>query len=220
MKIQVPFKREGFETSGSGTLYKEDMKQIEGRRELQRKQGVYFHLSDGVTDVEDGAFLLIPNLSEIEISDTVSNIPVSKETLKHFKDNNVIISGGFDTYAERFAKQYELCFIHPDIVLGEAGDYFEHGIDIVTLHLRFYGPPRINQDCRCQGISAGNTGGGEIDFYLPEDFYKTMSVKDVADMCWGTCYDKIMNNEKFRAFMSRAKKKNGYRFDFRSDKKG
>ena len=214
MRIRSSYRREGFETDGSGALTKSDISQLEGRRELNNRYGVYICLGDGVFDVEDGVFLLIPNLSEIEISNTVVSIPVSDETLAYLHGNDVLIRGEFDSYGEKFARQYGLRFIHSDLQLGTAGDYFKEGVDIITLRLRYYDAPEIHQDCRCQGISASSMGGGECSFYLPEDFYSTMTQEDVAGQCWGTCYGKIMNNEKFRVFLSKAKQKKGFRFNF------
>ena len=59
-------------------------------------------------------------------------------------------------------------------------------------------------------ISAGNTGGGEVNINLPKDFYKTMSAKDVAGMCWGNCYNDILERGILNSLMKKAAKKNGF----------
>ena len=67
---------------------------------------------------------------------------------------------------------------------------------------------------KCQGISAGNTGGGEVNINLPKDFYKTMSAKNVAGMCWGNCYNDILERGILNSLMKKAAKKNGFLQDY------
>ena len=131
-----------------------------------------------------------------------------------FQKNNVLIRGTFDTSAETLAKENRLRFLHIDTVIAREGDYFESGIDILTLCFYQEGSAYINQDEKCQGISAGNTGGGEVDINLPKDFYKTMSAKDVAGMCWGNCYDEILKRGILNSLMKKAAMKNGFLQDY------
>lgn len=99
-------------------------------------------------------------------------------------------------------------------MIAREGDYFERGIDILTICFYPDGSAYINQDEKCHGISAGNTAGGEIDINLPEDFYKTMSAKDVAGMCWGNCYEEILKRGILNSLMKKAVKKNGFFQDY------
>lgn len=97
--------------------------------------------------------------------------------------------------------------------LATVGDYFDRGVDVITL--RFYGDgkPYIHMDCMCQGISAGSMGGGEVSFDLPEDFYLTMTAEEIAGKCWRS--KTILNNGILQEFMQKAKEKNGYFLNFK-----
>ena len=85
---------------------------------------------------------------------------------------------------------------------------------MITLRFREDGSAYIHQDCKCQGISAGNTGGGETSFDLPKDFYRTMQAEDIAEQCWGSCYAEILKRGTLAAFLSKAKQKQGVLLDF------
>lgn len=174
-----------------------------------------FTLESGVTDVEIGFFDSFPTLRMLYISDTVNNIALTDKARKAFKKNKVLIIGGFDTYAERFAREYKLRFLHDDIELARVGEYStREGVDIITLELFTSGKARIKQANYCPGSSAGNNGGGEMSFYLPRDFYITRSQKDIAKMCWGSCSEAIIKNNAFAKFLAKAFKKRGYYFEF------
>ena len=95
------------------------------------------------------------------------------------------------------------------------GDYYDQGNDLITLRLFPDGSAKIHQDCRCQGSSAGSVGGGEIDVNIPKDFWRTHSPKDIADLCWGSCYSAILKCEALKSFLAKAKKKNGFCFRFK-----
>ena len=92
----------------------------------------------------------------------------------------------------------------------------QRSIRYIRRSLCFYldGSAYINQDEKSQGISAGNTGGGEVNINLPKDFYKTMSAKDVAGECWGNCYDDILERGVLNSLMKKAAKKNGFFHDY------
>ena len=67
----------------------------------------------------------------------------------------------------------------------------------------------------CQGSSAGSTGGGEVDFNLPNDFYLTMTDEDIAGQCWGSCYAEILKKGILRSLIKKAKTKKGFLIDYR-----
>ncbi|MBR5741957.1 MAG: hypothetical protein IKX91_05305, partial [Firmicutes bacterium] len=113
--------------------------------------------------------------------------------------------------------EYGLRFLHLDVELCSVGDYFESGNDTITIRFREDGSVYVNQDCRCQGISAGNTGGGEVDIDLRRDFYRRMTPEELAGMCWHS--RTILENGKLAAFMAKAKEKKGYLLDFSRPKK-
>ena len=213
MIVSSGYRKNGFDASGGKVLKKSDMYHWENDRLMTDPAGICFELSDEVEKVEQGFFEMLPTIREIRINNPECMICMTDETVRLFQTNKVLIRGGFDTAAERFAREYALRFLHLDAEIGRAGDYFERGVDIITLCFYSDGSAYINQDCRCQGISAGNTGGGEVDFDLPADCYLTMTASDVAALCWGTCYEKIVGGP-LGAILKRAKEKNGFYFDF------
>ena len=93
---------------------------------------------------------------------------------------------------------------------------YSGGTEAGELTLRFYedGSAYINQDEKCPGISAGNTGGGEVNVSLPGDFYQTMTAKEVAAQCWGNCYSDILERGVLDTLMKKAAKKHGFFHDY------
>ena len=60
------------------------------------------------------------------------------------------------------------------------------------------------------GKAASSTGGGESRIELKSDFYLRYSQKDIADMCWGCCHKAVLENNKLKTFLQKAKTRNGY----------
>ena len=203
-------------TASDGTILgTESLKRVAELYDLEAPEGVTFSLGHGVTEVEIGFFDRFPTLKELHISDTVKTIALTEAARKAFIINKVLIIGSFDTYAEGFAREHRLRFLHREIELARVGNYNTcEGIDIITLELFTSGKARIRQANYCSGSSAGNNGGGERSFSLPRDFYMTCSQKDIAKMCWGNCAVAVMHNKVLGKFLSRAVKKLGYYFEF------
>ena len=208
--VSSGYRKYGFDAYGAKVLKQSDMDYWKDSEEIAAKRGVCFELGEEIEKVEPNFFEILPTIRELRIVNPECDVGMSPAAVKLFRKNNVLIRGAFDTAAERFAEKYGLRFLHIDTVLARAGDYFERGIDIITLCFYDDGSAYINQDERCQGSSAGSTGGGEVDFDLPKDFYMNMSAKDVAGMCWGTCYDKIISNGVLDGIIAKAKEKHGF----------
>ena len=213
MKIHISSELEGLCVQGEGMLLVSDLEKYIRREGAPRDpMGVGFELCEGITDVEAGFFDGVKNLTQIVIARSVKSIGLTEKTREILAKSDTVIRGEFDTFAERFARENGLCFLHCDIQLAQAGDYNERGRDTITLQLFSNGSAVLNEDCRCAGISAGNTGGGECDVKLPKDFYLTHSQKDLAELCWHSCYDGIVKCAKLRTFLAKAKKKGGFCF--------
>jgi hypothetical protein len=200
----------GISAYGEGRLRISDNVYYTEKDFQQNREPVSFILMDGVTEVEAGFFTMFPTLAQIIVADSVRKIGVTESDLALLRKNRVVIRGSFDGYGDRFAQKYGLPFLHRDLELARAGDYFEHGVDIITLCFAPEGRPYLNQDCRCQGSSAGNTGGGEVDVDLKRDFFKRQTADDLADLCWGSCRAKIRGSEALRTFLAKAKDRGGY----------
>ena len=117
------------------------------------------------------------------------------------KNNNVIIRGFYDSYAERFAQENGLLFIHKDIYLGIKRYEEYQQSRTVTLHFDENDQMCLIYEDFCQGISAGNTMGGEFTRDMPKEFHKGCTVKDFAYMMPEAYFDQIMNNKELEAFL-------------------
>ena len=216
MNVSSSYKRTGLSAHGDKFLSIKDLDHWKGHEYLTGSKQIAFELDDGIVEVEKGFFDLIPTIGDLEIASSVKDLGLTENTLKLFKDNNVLIRGKFDTYAERFARENNLSFIHSDFVIGRAGDYFEPwGTDVITLKFQPGSKPNLRQSNFCQGSSAGSSGGGDIDIFLPKDFYLHNTQEDIAKKCWGTCYDSIMKCNELRVLLEKAVKKHGSYFKHR-----
>ena len=213
--IVSAYGKNSYSASGGTILGTESLKRVAELYALEAPEGVTFSLESGVTEVEADFFDRFPTLNVLYISDTVKNITLTENAGKSFMKNSVLIIGCFDTYAEKFAREYKLRFLHTDMELARVGEYStREGVDIITLELFTSGKARIKQANYCPGSSAGNNGGGEMSFFLPRDFYMTRSQKDIAKMCWNGCSEAIIHNKAFGKFLAKAFRKRGYYFEF------
>ena len=207
----VPF-YEGISAFGEGPLKVSDIEYYK-REDFEKKKNknLCFEICDKVTSVEKGFFDMFLTLRQVIIPDSCKRIDMSDESVDLFRRNGVIIRGTFGSYAEQFAVKYGFEFMHSDVELYQAGDYFQQGVDIITLRFRPNYMPFIHEDCRCQGSSAGSIGGGETDFDLKPDFYKSMTVDEIADQCWGNVQNGVRNSKALRTFMKEARERKGFR---------
>lgn len=214
MIVSSGYGKNGFDAHGGKLLQKKDMDFWMNLPERTDPKGVSFELGEEVEEVEQGFFELVPTIWELRILNPECRLYLSDTEKELFHKNNVVIRGAFDTSAEVFAIENHLRFLHLDTVIAREGSYFERGIDILTLCFYQDGSAYINQDEKCPGISAGNTGGGEVNISLPKEFYKTMSAKDIAGSCWGNCYDDILKRGILSSLMKKAAQKNGFFQDY------
>ena len=217
MIVSSGYRKYGFDVSGGAELKKEHMSFWMNLPERTDPRGVCLELAEEVQEVEQGFFELLPTISELRILGKECRIWMDDATEELFHKNDVLIRGEFGSCAEKFAKEQGLRFLHLDTLLARSGDYFEYGV--MTIELCFYsdGSCCIHQDEKCQGSSAGSSGGGEMDVSLPKDFYLTMSAKEVAEMCW--CTNKIISNGILAGLMAKAKAKKGFLIDYRKSAK-
>lgn len=218
MIVSSGYRKNGFDAHGGAVLKKSDMSFWMNLKERTDPRGVAFELGEEVEEVEPDFFELVPTIRELWILNPKCRIYMTEETQQLFHRNKLLVRGWFDSSAEQLAREYHLRFLHLDTELACVGSYWERGNNLITL--RFYedGSAYIHQDCRCQGISAGNTGGGEVSFDLPKDFYRTMTDQEIADQCWGVVRAEIVEKGKLRSVMKQARSKKGFYFDF-SEKK-
>lgn len=213
MLVSSGYRKHGFDASCGKVLKQSDMKHWFGSPALTSPRGVCFELGEEIEYVEPDFFEILPTINEIRVLNPECVIMLSPEAEALIKKNNVLMRGKFGAAAEKFARKYGLRFLPLDTVIASAGDYYDRGVDIISLCFYDDGSAYIHQDCRCPGISAGNTGGGELSFDLPKDFYLTMTPKDIAEKCWSSCYNAILENGILSGLMKKARERNGFLLD-------
>ena len=215
MIVKSGYMKFGFDASDGRILKKEDMNSWINSERMTDPRGVALGLGGDVEEVEPDFFEILPTVKSVWIENPECNLNLDEKTVKLFQKNMVILRGVYDTAAEKLARKHRLRFLHFDVQIASVGDYFDKGKDTITIRFNEYGRVYVNQDCRCQGISAGSTGGGESNFDLPADFY-LMKPNQIAEKCWHT--NRIIGSGKLAAFMKMAREKNGYLLDFSRDK--
>jgi hypothetical protein len=212
MNVSLGYRKHGFDAYGGKILRKKDMSYWMNDGIRVDPEGVSLGLDEEIKEVEPDFFELLPTIDSVWIHNPECELHMTEKTIALFQKNNVVLRGAYDTAAERLAREYRLRFLHLDVELVSSGDYFERGVDIITLRFFDSGSAYIHQDCRCQGSSAGQTGGGEVSVDIPDDFYLSLTCEEIADMCWHS--KDIIANGKLAAFLGKAKSKGGFLLDF------
>lgn len=211
MNISNGYRKYGFDAYGDKVLKKEDMAYWMDNPQRVDPKGISFELGAGIEEVEEGFFTLVPTINELFILNPECNVIMTDETIGMFQANDVLIRGAFDGAAEEFARKYNLRFLHSNVQLASVGDYYSaSGVDTITLCFRKDGSAYINQDNSCMGSSAGWSGGGEINFELPNKFYANVGASGIADKCWSSCSGEIKKNGILKELLEKARNKGGF----------
>ena len=184
---------------GKGEIRKEDTDI--GKEENWTHEYSRLHLKSGITEVKKGFLEAFCNLQTLIIDRSVNNIEMTEELREMLKNNGVIIRGGYDTYAEKFAEENGLPFVHKDIYIGIRRNEEHCESRTVTLHFSDNGEMELLYEDFCQGISAGNTMGGEFTRDMPEKFRRGSTIEDFADMMPEVYFGQIMKNEELKEFL-------------------
>ncbi len=173
-------------------------------------EGVSFFIAPGVTELAPGVLDVFVTLKELRLAPSVKKVGVTEEAAEMLKRNGVIVRGAFDSYAERFAREQHLVFLHEDIRIVGWGDYFEHGSWTLDLQFAPDGSAGIYEDCQTQGISAGSMGGASNTVHLPRDFYQSLSPKEIEAMLWSSFSGDVERCEAYHVFVKKARERGGY----------
>ena len=212
MNVSLGYRKHGFDAYGGKILRKKDMSYWMNEQIRVDPQGVALGLDEEVKEVEPDFFDLLPTINSVWLHNPECELHMTEKTIALFRKNNVVLRGAYDTAAERLAREYRLRFLHLDVELLSSGDYFERGVDIITLRFFDNGSAYIHQDCRCQGSAPGQTGGGEISVDIPDDFYLSLTCEQIAEKCWHS--KDIIAGGVLAAFLEKAKSKGGFLLDF------
>jgi hypothetical protein len=93
---------------GNGAIYRADT-DIGKENWTQEYTRLYF--KGGITEVKNGFLESFINLKELIIDSTVKNIEMTNELNELLKNNNVVIRGCYNTYAEKFAVENSLLLV-------------------------------------------------------------------------------------------------------------
>ena len=212
MNVSLGYRKHGFDAYGGKILRKKDMSYWMNEQIRVDPQGVALGLDEEVKEVEPDFFDLLPTINSVWLHNPECELHMTEKTIALFRKNGVVLRGAYDTAAERLAREYRLRFLHLDVELLSSGDYFERGVDIITLRFFDNGSAYIHQDCRCQGSAPGQTGGGEISVDIPDDFYLSLTCEQIAEKCWHS--KDIIAGGVLAAFLEKAKSKGGVLLDF------
>ena len=158
----------------------------------------------------DTAFLeKLKTLKELILPDAVTHIDMTPELERILKENDTLIRGRFDSYAERFATENGLHFRPADYLFASyMYEPVQESTDLTLVFMR-NGNVKIIERVSSPGSSAGNTFGGSFEHPLNKNFYLTQTVEDIAQGFRGAIYDEVINDGRLAAFIEKAKE-HGY----------
>lgn len=164
----------------------------------------------GFTSVDSAFLEKLGTLKELILPDSVTDIKMTPTLEKQFKENNILIRGNFNSFAEKLAIENGLNFRPSNFIFGE--DYFEPAFETtkVTLIFRRDGSVTIEERVSSPGSSAGNTFGGEFYRSLARDFYMTQTAEEIAGMFGSRLGNAIISDGRLAKFIENAKTHNIY----------
>ena len=189
------------EVKGEGTLCREDTEVTPKPTESLTREYDTLNIIEGITNVGEGFLDAFPYIECLILSRTVELVAVSPELLKQWRKRKVLIRGEYDTFAEKFADENKLEFLHSDIPLAEYDIEVAHEHDIVTLRFHQNGQTDIHFNCFTPGSSAGSYGGGEYANKLPKDFYVGCTLEKFADNLTERAREQILQNKTLKRFL-------------------
>ncbi len=189
------------EVEGKGVLSLEDTELLYEQGKNWEKEYDTLSVTEGITGLGEGYIEFFSHIDCLILSRTVGSVAASPELLKLWHKRKVLIRGEYDTFAERFAGENGLKFLHSDIHLADDDIEVAHEHDIITLRFHEKGSSDIHYNCFTPGSSAGNYGGGEVANPLPRDFYVGCTIEDFANNFNERVRGQILSNETLRRFL-------------------
>lgn len=162
-------------------------------------------LDYGFTSIDTAFLERLETLKELVLPDSITDIKMTPKLEKLLKENNTLIRGSFDSFAEKFAADNGLHFRHRDFSF--ASYYFEPAFENTTLTMMFSrdGSAVIEEKVSSIGSSAGNTFGGEFYKSLDSDFFVHKTAEEIADMYRGGIRNAIIETGILADFIEKAK---------------
>ena len=192
------------EVEGKGLLVREDAEVWPESRKNWKNEYDTLSVKEGITGLGEGYLEAFPKIGCLILSRTVRSVATSPELDKKLRKNKVLIRGEYNTFAETFAQEKKLKFLHCDIPLAEDDIEAAHEHDVITLRFHENGRSDIHYNCFTPGSSAGNYGGGEYANELPADFYVGCTLEQFADNFPERLHEQLTANEMLRRFLDSA----------------
>lgn len=175
-----------------------------GRRWAEEYDGLEFE--KGITEVGPGFLDAFRGLKYIVIPYTVRSIGVTPALKALLQERDVLVRGWFDSFGERFARDYGLRFLHADILVGWAKGEEPRSGTRMEIRFREDGTPYRFYDYVCQGWAASNSGGGTWERELEEDFFVGQTLGSLAER-FPDFKEVILECEDLRYYLETANKR-------------
>ena len=195
------------EVNGKGELCLKDTELLYEQDKNWEKEYDTLSVTEGITGLGEGYIEFFSHIDCLILSRTVGAVAASPELLKLWRKRKVLICGEYDTFAERFACENNLKFLHSDIHLADDDIEAAHEHDIITLRFFEDGSSDIHYNCFTPGSSAGSYGGGEYANPLPRDFYVGCTIEDFAKHFNERVRGQILSNETLKRFLEISNKR-------------
>ena len=192
------------EVEGDGVLCKEDAEAWPAMGRKWQSEYDVLSVKEGITGLGEGYLESFPKIGCLILSRTVESVATSPELDKRMRKNKVLIRGEYNTFAEEFAHEKGLGFLHCDIPLAVDDIEIAHERDFITLRFHEKGSPDIHYNCFTPGSTAGSYGGGEYAKELPKDFYVDCSLEQFASNFPERLHDQLMSNGMLSRFLDKA----------------
>ncbi|MBR4838920.1 MAG: hypothetical protein IK005_00415 [Paludibacteraceae bacterium] len=156
----------------------------------------------GFTSVDSGYLERLEALKELILPKSIKEIKLTEKLKQILRDNNVLIRGAFDSYAEQFAKEQQLNFRPVDFVFASYDG--QHESMVLTMMFKRDGRVVVEVSLSSSGSSAGNSLGWISYKELPAEFWKNLSVEQVAKLST-SAYPAVLADGRLADFMEKAK---------------
>ncbi|MBO4415764.1 MAG: hypothetical protein J5824_07270 [Lachnospiraceae bacterium] len=197
------------EVEGTGPLCVEDTKVHPCFEENWADDFDTLSVKEGITELGEGYLETFTNVTCLILARTVTAVATTPKLDGRMRKNKVLVCGEYNTFAEKFAAEKKLKFLHCDIPLAIDRDEEHHEVDHITLRFHTRGKPDIHHDIYTPGSSAGSYGGGEIANEIPEDFYVGCTIEKFAANFHEGLREQLMSNDMLRRFLEEANARHG-----------
>lgn len=159
----------------------------------------------GFTGVETALLEKLETLKELILPDSVTQIEITPKLGMILKNNDTLIRGGFDSFAQSFAKENGLHFRPADLVFAEYESTRPPESTKMTLVFKRSGDVLIKESVFSPGTSCSNTLGGSFEHSLKKDFYLSENAETVAGRFSSGLCAEILADGRLAAFMEKAR---------------